>query len=117
MTTVNDIEDRLTAVAFSGRSYHGASREENAAAHNAAVTDFEANAAVGIAYLIGRVRKLQTAIITAVAKLSDAASDIAEEYAADDEEATAIRVIIGGPVDALVAIVQGAEAQTEEATK
>ena len=117
MTTINDIEDRLNAVAFSGRSYPGASREEVAAAYNAAVADFEANAAVDIAYLIGRVRELQTAIVTAAAELSDAASDIAESYAADDEEAPEIRVIIGDPVDKLVTIVQGAEAQTEEATK
>ena len=32
MTTISEIEDRLNAVAFSGRSYTGATREEIAAA-------------------------------------------------------------------------------------
>lgn len=36
MTTINEIEDRLNAVAFSGRSYAGSSREEVTAAYNAA---------------------------------------------------------------------------------
>lgn len=49
--------------------------------------------------------------------MSDAASDIAESYAADDEEVTEIRVRIGDPVDKLVNIVQGAQIQEEEATK
>ena len=117
MSTINEIEDRLNAVAFSGRSYAGSSREEVTAAYNAAVADFEANAAVDVAYLIARVRELQAAIITAAAELSDAASDIAESYAADDEEATEIRVIIGDPVDKLVTIAQGASDKVEGATK
>lgn len=117
MSTISEIEDRLNAVAFSGRSYSGSTREEIEAAYNAAVADFEANAAVDVAYLIDRVRELQAAIIAAAAELSDAASDIAESYAADDEEATEIRVIIGDPVDKLVTIAQGAAAKPEEETK
>jgi hypothetical protein len=117
MTTISEIEGRLSAVAFAGRSYSGSTREEIEAAYNAAVTDFEANAAVDIAYLIARVRELQAAIITAAAELSDAASDIAESYAADDEEVEEIRVAISDPVDKLVAVAQATAIQNEEATK
>ena len=117
MTTISEIEDRLNALAFSGRSYTGATREEVAAAYNSAVANFEANAAVDCAYLIARVRELQSAIIAAAAALSAAASDIAESYAADDEEVEEIRVIIGDPVDKLVAVAQATAIQNEEATK
>lgn len=117
MTIISEIEDRLNALAFSGRSYSGSTREEVTEAYNAAVMNFNASCAADVAYLIGRVRKLQSAIFTAAVELSDAASDIAESYAADDEEATEIRVIIGAPVDKLVFIAQSEEAQAEEATK
>ena len=80
MTTINDIEARLNAIAFSGRSYPGSSREEVKAAYNAAVADFEANAAVDVAYLIGRVRELQAAIAVAAAGVADGASYIAARY-------------------------------------
>lgn len=117
MTTINEIEDRLNAVAFSGRSYAGASREEIAAAYNAAVADFEANAAVDVVYLLGRVRELQAAIVAAAAELSDAAGDIAGSYAANDEEVAEIRLVIGEPVDKLVAVAQGATAKPEGGAK
>lgn len=117
MTTISEVEDRLNALAFSGRSYSGSTREEVTEAYNAAVMDFEANAAVDTAYLIARVRELQDAIITAAAELSDAASDIAESYAADDEEVEEIRVAISDPVDKLVAVAQATAIQNEEATK
>ena len=112
MTTITEIEDRLNAVAFSGRSYACSTREEVTAAYNAAVENFEANAAVDIAYLIARVHELQAAISTAAADLLDAAGDIAGNYAANDEEAQEIRVLVGSPVDKLVAV-----AQAEEETK
>ena len=117
MTTISEIEDRLNALAFSGRSYSGSTREEVTEAYNAAVMNFNASCAADVAYLIRRVREMQSAIIAAATELSVAASDIAESYAADDEEVTEIRVRIGDPVDKLVFIAQGAEIQAEEATK
>lgn len=77
-----------------------------------AAAAFEQNAATDVTYLLARIEELQAAIITAAAELSDAASDIAASYTADDEEAEEIRVIIGDPVAKLVTI-----AQTEEAAK
>ena len=110
MTTISEIEDRLNAVAFSGRSYTGATREEIAAAYNAAVANFEANAAVDCAYLIDRVHELETAIITAASGLADAASYVAARYAGTPEEARAI----GEPIDALVNIAQGTPIASDE---
>ena len=60
--------------------------------------------------LIARVRELQTAISTAAAELREAAADIAASYAANDEETEEIRVIIGDPVDKLIAVAQAEEA-------
>lgn len=117
MTTITEIEDRLNALAFAGRGCGGASREEVAAAYSAAVTTFEAYAAVDIEYLIGRVRELQAAIVTAAEELADAAGDIAGSYAANDEEVAEIRVNISEPVDKLVAIARDAAAKPEEGDK
>lgn len=100
MTTISEIEDRLNAVAFSGRSYTGATHEEVAAAYNAAVANFEANAAVDCAYLIDRVHELETAIVTAASALAD--------------EAREIRVAIGEPIDTLVNAAQGTTIASEE---
>lgn len=113
MTTLNDIEDRLNAIAFSGRRYDGSSREEVKAAYNAAVAAFEANAAADIAYLIGRVRELQAAIAVAAAAAADAASYVAARYAGTPDEAREIRVAVAEPIDALVNFSQGT-ATTEE---
>lgn len=111
MNTVNEIKDSLNALAFAGRSYAGL--DPRVAAQDArAAAAFEQNAATDVTYLLARIEELQAAIITAAAELSDAASDIAASYTADDEEAEEIRVIIGDPVAKLVTI-----AQTEEATK
>lgn len=117
MTTINDIEARLNAVAFAGRSYPGATREEVAAAYNAAVANFEANAAVDCAYLIERVRELETAIVTAASGLADAASYVAARYAGTPDEAREIRVAIGEPIDALVNATQGTATTSEEDAK
>lgn len=117
MTTISEIEDRLNALAFSGRSYSGLTREEVTEAYAAAVMNFNASCAADAAYLIERVQELQSAIIAAATELSDAAIDVAESYAADDEEVTEIRIRIGDPVDKLVSIAWGAEIQEEEATK
>lgn len=114
MTTISEIEDRLNAVAFSGRSYTGATREEIAAAYNAAAANFEANAAVDCAYLIDRVHELETAIITAASGLADAASYVAARYAGAPDEAREIRVAIGEPIDALVNIAQGTPITSDE---
>lgn len=115
MTTISEIEDRLNAVAFSGRSYAGATREEIAAAYNAAVATFEANAAVDCAYLIERVHELEKAIITAASDIADAASYVAARYAGTPDEAREIRVAIGEPIDALVTATQGTATTSEEA--
>lgn len=86
MTTINEIKDRLNAVAFAGRSYAGADR-----------------AAVAKAYA------------AAVAELADAAVTISDRYAGNDAEALEIRLLIGDPVDKLVNIAQGTQISTEEA--
>ena len=111
MTTIDEIEDRLNAVAFSGRSYAGSSREEVTAAYNAAVADFEANAAVDCAYLVNRVHELEAAIITAASELADAASYVDARYAGTPDEAREIRVTIGKPVDELVYAAQGTHSE------
>lgn len=117
MTTINDIEDRLNAVAFSGRSYAGSPREEVTAAYNAAVADFEANDAVDIAYLIGRVRELEAAIVVAAAGVADAASYVAARYAGTPDEVREIRVAVGDPIDMLVNVSQGTATASEEAER
>lgn len=114
MTTISEIEGRLNAVAFAGRSYPGATREEVAAAYNAAVANFEANAAVDCAYLIDRVHELETAIVTAASALADAASYVAARYAGTPDEAREIRLAIGEPIDTLVNTAQGATISSEE---
>lgn len=114
MTTINEIEDRLNAVAFSGRSYTGSSREEVKAAYNAAVAAFEANAAVDVAYLIVRVRELQAAIAVAAAGIANAASYVAERYAGTPDEACEIRFAVTEPIDTLVNVAQGTAITSEE---
>lgn len=113
MTTITDIEARLNALAFSGRSYDGSTREEVKAAYNAAVANFEANAAVDIAYLTARVRELQAAIAVAAAGVADAASYVAARYAGTPDEAREIRLAVAEPIDMLVNVSQGT-ATTEE---
>ena len=114
MTTISEIEGRLNALAFSGRSYDGSTREEVKAAYTAAVADFEANAAVDIAYLAARVRELQAAINTAAAELADAAAEVADRYAGTEAEWLEIRVMIGDPVDKLVNVSQGTATTSED---
>lgn len=87
MTTINEIKDRLNAVAFAGRSYAGADRAAVAKAYGDAVADFDQNAAVSI---VGT-------------------------YAGNFNESLDIRLKIGGPVDKLVNIAQGTPITPEEA--
>lgn len=117
MTTINEIKDRLDALESAGRSY--AMLDPRIAAQKCAraAAAFEQNAAADVAYLLARIKELQTAISTAAAELQEAAADIAASYAADDEEAEEIRVIIGDPVAKLVTIAQGASDKVEGATK
>ena len=115
MTTINEIKDRLDAVAFAGRSYAGADRAAVAKAYGDAVAAFDQNAAVDMAYLLDRVEELQTAITVAAAELADAALTIADRYAGNAAEALEIRLLIGDSVDKLVNIAQGAGITTEEA--
>jgi hypothetical protein len=103
MTTINEIKDRLNAVAFAGRSYAGADRAAVAKAYSDAVTAFDQNAAVDMAYLLDRIEELQKAIT------------VADRYAGNDAEALEIRLLVGDPVDKLVNITQGAAITTEEA--
>lgn len=98
MTTINEIKDRLDAVAFAGRSYAGADR-----------------AAVDMAYLLDRVEELQTAITVAAAELADAAVSLVGTYAGNFNESLDIRLKIGGPIDKLVNIAQGTAISPEEA--
>ena len=96
MTTINEIKDRLNAVAFAGRSYAGADRAALAKAYTDAVAAFDQNSAVDMAYLLDRVEELQKAIAVAA-------------------EALEIRLLIGDSVDKLVNIAQGTAITTEEA--
>lgn len=107
MTTINEIKDRLNAIAFAGRSYAGADRAAVAKAYGDAVAAFDQNAAVDMAYLLDRVEELQKAIIAAAAELAAAAGN--------DAETLEIRLMIGDPIDKLVNIAQGAAITTEEA--
>lgn len=97
MTTINEIKDRLNAIAFAGRSYAGADRAAVAKAYTDAVAAFDQNAAVDMAYLLDRVEELQKAITVAAA------------------EALEVRLLVGDPVDKLVNVAQGAAITTEEA--
>lgn len=115
MTTINEIKDRLDAVAFAGRSYAGADRAAVAKAYGDAVAAFDQNAGVDMAYLLDRVEELQKAITVAAAELADAAVTVADRYAGNDAEALEIRLLIGDPVDKLVNIAQGTAITTEEA--
>ena len=115
MTTINEIKDRLNAIAFAGRSYTGADRAAVAKAYTDAVAAFDQNAAVDMAYLLDRVEELQKAITVAAAELADAAVLISDRYAGTDAEALEIRLLIGDPVDKLVNVAQGAAITTEEA--
>ena len=115
MTTINEIKDRLNAIAFAGRSYAGADRAAVAKAYTDAVAAFDQNAVVDMAYLLDRVEELQTAITVAAAELADAAVTISDRYAGNDAEALEIRLLIGDPVDKLVNIVQGTAISVEEA--
>lgn len=115
MTTINEIKDRLDAVAFAGRSYAGADRAAVAKAYTDAVTAFDQNAAVDMAYLLDRVEELQKAITVAAAELAAAAVTIADRYAGTDAEALEIRLLIGDPVDKLVNVAQGAAISPKEA--
>ena len=115
MTTINEIKDRLAAVAFAGRSYAGADRAAVAKAYSAAVTDFDQNATVDMAYLLDRVEELEKAITVAGVELAIAAVTIAARYAGNDAEALEIRLLVDDPVDKLVSIAQGTAITTEEA--
>jgi len=115
MTTINEIKDRLNAVAFAGRSYAGADRAAIAKAYTDAVAAFDQNAAVDMAYLLDRVDELQDAIAVAAAELADVALTIADRYAGNAAEALEIRLLVGDPVDKLVNVAQGTRISTEEA--
>lgn len=115
MTTINEIKDRLNAVAFAGRSYAGADRAAVAKAYTDAVAAFDQNSAVDMAYLLDRVEELQKAITVAATELADTALTIADRYAGNAAEALEIRLMVGDPVDKLVNIAQGTAITTEEA--
>lgn len=115
MTTINEIKDRLNAVAFAGRSYAGADRTAIAKAYTDAVAAFDQNAAVDMAYLLDRVDELQDAIAVAASDLADVASYVAARYAGTSDEASEIRLAIGEPIDALVNVSQGTPITPEEA--
>nr|DAT85858.1 MAG TPA: hypothetical protein [Caudoviricetes sp.] len=115
MTTINEIKDRLNAVAFAGRSYAGADRAAIAKAYTDAVAAFDQNAAVDMAYLLDRVDEMQDAIAVAASDLADVASYIAARYAGTPDEASEIRLAIGEPIDALVNVSQGTPITPEEA--
>lgn len=114
MTTINEIKDRLNAVAFAGRSYAGVDPRVAAKEYAQAVEIFDQNAAVDMAYLLDRVEELQAAITVAASDLADAASYVAARYAGTPDEAREIRLAIGEPIDALVNVSQGTTTTTAE---
>ncbi len=114
MTTINEIKDRLNAVAFAGRSYAGVDPRVAAKEYAHAVAVFDQNAAVDVAYLLDRVEELQTASTVAASDLADAASYVAARYAGTPDEAREIRLAIGEPIDALVTVSQGTATTTAE---
>lgn len=117
MTTINEIKDRLDAVAFAGRSYAGADRAAVAKAYGDAVAAFDQNAAADMAYLLDRVEELQKAIIVHAAELAAAAVIIADLYAGNDAETLEIRLLVGDPVDKLVNVALGTAITPEEAER
>lgn len=58
----------------------------------------------GMSNDVDRVEELQTAITDAAAELTAAAAEIADRYAGNDAETLEIRLMVGDPVDKLVAI-------------
>ena len=58
----------------------------------------------GMSNDVDRVEELQTAIIDAAVELTTAAAEIADRYAGNDAETLEIRIMVGDPVDKLVAI-------------
>ncbi len=58
------------------------------------------------------INELQTAITDAAAELADAAAELADRYAGNDAEALEIQVMVGDPVDKLVAIAKRRSAPT-----
>ena len=117
MTSISEIKDRLEAVAFAGRSYPGAKRSDLECAYKKALEEIEEHAVGDLEYLIRRIGEMRAAIVVAAVDLADAAGDIAGNYAANDEEAAEIRLIVGEPVDKLLAAAQGAAAKPEEGAK
>lgn len=117
MTTINEIKDRLNAVAFAGRSYPGADRAAVAKAYGDAVTAFDQNAAADMAFLLDRVEEVQKAIIVAAAELAAAAVTIADIHADNDAETLEIRLLVGDPVDKLVNVALGTAITPEEAER
>lgn len=117
MTSISEIKDRLEAVAFAGRSYPGATRSDLECAYKKALEEIEGHAVGDLEYLIRRIGEMRAAIVVAAVELSDAAGDIAGNYAANDEEAAEIRLIVGEPVDKLLSVAQGAAAKLEEGAK
>lgn len=115
MTTINEIKERLNAVALAGRSYPGADRAAVAKDYSDAVAAFDQNAAADMAYLLDRVEELQKAVIVAAAELAAAAVTIADIYAGNDAETLEIRLLVGDPVDKLVNVALGAAITPEKA--
>ena len=66
----------------------------------------------GMSNDVNRVDELQTAITDAAAELTDAAAEIADRYAGNDAETLEIRLMVGDPVDKLVAIAKLRSAPT-----
>lgn len=117
MTSISEIKDRLDAVAFAGRSYPGATRSDLESAYKKALEDITEHAVGDLEFLFRRLGELRAAITVAAMDLADAAGDIAANYAANDDEAEEIRLIIGEPMDKLINVAQGTSVQPEEEAK
>lgn len=117
MTSISEIKDRLEAVAFAGRSYPGATRSDLESAYKKALEDITEHAVGDLEFLFRRLGELRAAITVAAMDLADAAGDIAANYAANDDEAAEIRLIIGEPMDKLINVAQGTSVQPEEEAK
>lgn len=112
--TFTEIEMRVEALAFAGRSYAGLSPEIAERDAERAEEQFRANAAEDIMFLLKRDRELRSAIFVAEAYLIDAADTIVERYARDEDEAHKIRQMIGDPVEQLGTIARDIHGLFEE---
>lgn len=68
--TIRQVEERLQALQFAGRSYQGLTPEAASGDAARAAAEFEANAPEDLAFVLARYREIQNAAVVAAADLS-----------------------------------------------